>query len=132
MITIRPSRRRNTIGVSGRERNGGGIFIAPVLGGEARMLSSEGERPRFSPDGQKLLYFTAPRRSVWQEGPNVTTVDNPTGREIQVWVRPVAGGPPTQLANGCRVFDTTLVWSSDSSRVLFLAICGAEAARVDL
>ena len=31
------------------ERNGGGIYEIPALGGDARLLGSQGRRPRFSP-----------------------------------------------------------------------------------
>jgi Tol biopolymer transport system component len=43
------------------ERQGGGIYVVPVLGGEAHLLVSQGRRPRFSPDGKKLIYWTGPQ-----------------------------------------------------------------------
>ena len=40
------------------ERDGGGIYIMPVAGGEPRLLAKEGMRPRFSPSGKWIAYFT--------------------------------------------------------------------------
>lgn len=45
------------------ERDGGGLFVAPVLGGNERKVSSFGYRPRWSPDGAKIL-FSSILRSV--------------------------------------------------------------------
>ena len=41
------------------ERDGGGIFVAPALGGSERKLSSVGYHPRWSPDGSQILFFSA-------------------------------------------------------------------------
>jgi Tol biopolymer transport system component/DNA-binding winged helix-turn-helix (wHTH) protein len=38
------------------ERDGGGIYSVPVLGGERRLLIKEGYVPRFSPDGSHIAY----------------------------------------------------------------------------
>ena len=41
------------------ERDGGGIYIVPALGGqEPRLLVADGRRPRVSPDGQFIAYWT--------------------------------------------------------------------------
>jgi eukaryotic-like serine/threonine-protein kinase len=37
-------------------RAGGGIYIVPTLGGEARLLAKDGLGPKFSPDGKKIAY----------------------------------------------------------------------------
>jgi eukaryotic-like serine/threonine-protein kinase len=39
------------------ERNGGGIYMVPALGGRDTLLVPEGRRPRFSPDGQQIVYW---------------------------------------------------------------------------
>jgi eukaryotic-like serine/threonine-protein kinase len=38
------------------ERDGGGIYSVPVLGGERRLLIKDGYVPRFSPDGSHIAY----------------------------------------------------------------------------
>jgi Tol biopolymer transport system component len=45
------------------DREGSGIYIAPALGGEARLLVPKGRRPRFSPDGRLLMYYLGPENS---------------------------------------------------------------------
>src|SRR5438132_10560012 len=39
------------------ERDGGGIYVIPTLGGEARRLVPLGRRPRFSPNGNWIAYW---------------------------------------------------------------------------
>ena len=70
------------------ERGEGGIYAAPTIGGEARLLIPEGKRPRFSPDGRMLMYWTGPEPH-----------DVRGSSEIQLWVRSVTGGAATQIWN---------------------------------
>jgi eukaryotic-like serine/threonine-protein kinase len=96
------------------EREGGGIYIAPSIGGEARELVPLGRRPRFSPDGRWLMYYTGP-----------STIGD--WRDTKLFVRPVSGGAATEIGAGigakCGVEQFTAVWSPDGSRILFLAQC---------
>src|ERR1035437_3891820 len=39
------------------ERSGGGIYVAPSLGGDAVLLAPRGRGPRFSPDGRWIAYW---------------------------------------------------------------------------
>src|ERR1019366_2240941 len=39
------------------ERSGGGIYVAPSLGGDAALLAPRGRGPRFSPDGRWIAYW---------------------------------------------------------------------------
>src|ERR1051326_8013405 len=38
------------------ERNGGGLEVVPVVGGEPKHIADGGQRPRFSPDGEWITY----------------------------------------------------------------------------
>ena len=41
------------------ERDGGGLFVVPVLGGNERKVSSFGYHPRWSPDGRQILFYSS-------------------------------------------------------------------------
>src|SRR5262245_43419777 len=41
------------------ERDGGGIFVIPALGGAERKIADFGYRPRWSPDGSRILFVSA-------------------------------------------------------------------------
>ena len=43
------------------EKDGGGIYVVPTLGGDANLLVPEGRNPRFSPDGHWIAYWTGRR-----------------------------------------------------------------------
>ncbi|MGA7409303.1 MAG: protein kinase, partial [Bryobacteraceae bacterium] len=90
------------------DRDKGGIYLVPTLGGEARELVPQGKAPRFSPDGQWLMYST--------------------GQEIQIngelFIQALSGGPPAQIGKGTMVCQA--VWSPDGRRILFWADCEAD------
>jgi Tol biopolymer transport system component/DNA-binding winged helix-turn-helix (wHTH) protein len=46
------------------EREGGGLFVVPGLGGEERRISTFGYRPRWSPDGSQVLFYSSIHRNV--------------------------------------------------------------------
>ncbi len=96
-------------------RAGGGIYAAPILGGEARELVPQGRRPRFSPDGRWLMYWIGPNDI------NDDRYDN-----VRLFIQPLVakpGGAATQIGSGCWVVDSTPVWSPDGSRILFSGSC---------
>jgi hypothetical protein len=41
------------------ERDGGGLFVVPALGGSERKLCGFGYRPRWSPDGSQVLFYSS-------------------------------------------------------------------------
>jgi Tol biopolymer transport system component/tRNA A-37 threonylcarbamoyl transferase component Bud32 len=84
-------------------REGGGIYVVPALGGQARLLISQGRRPRFSPDGQMLMYSTG----------------------SDLFIHRTPGVAPVQIGAGCHVAMESAVWSPDGQRVLFSAACGS-------
>jgi eukaryotic-like serine/threonine-protein kinase len=90
------------------ERDGGGIFIVPTLGGqEPRLLVTEGRRPRFSPDGRFIVYWT---------GGNVGF--SATAGSYRTFVIPTTGGAAREVAG----FTGTRypVWSEDGRSLLLL------------
>jgi hypothetical protein len=90
------------------EREGGGIYEVPVIGGEAHLLVPRGRRPRFSPDGQFLMYYS-------------TDLTN-SGVGTKLFVLALGGERPNPIAPQCSINPNT-AWSPDSRRVLFAADC---------
>ena len=41
-------------------RAGGGVYVMATSGGDARLVAEKGRRPRFSPDGGRIAYWTGP------------------------------------------------------------------------
>jgi dipeptidyl aminopeptidase/acylaminoacyl peptidase len=89
------------------ERNGGGVYLVSALGGEQRLLASEGRRPRFSPDGSRIAYWTGLVRG----GANGVS---------KTFVLPLSGGDPLQVVP---TFDIARnpVWSPDGQSLLLVA-----------
>ena len=94
------------------ERNGAGVYVVPVLGGDARLLISKGRHPRFSPDGQMLMYSVGGGNSI--------------GSYNELFVQRLSGGAPIQIGAGCAAYPSSAVWSPDSSRVLFDGTCSGQ------
>jgi eukaryotic-like serine/threonine-protein kinase len=88
------------------ERDGGGIYVVQSSGGEARRLAARGRRPRFSPDGKWIAYWTG-------------QVDG----ACQIFVIPSDGGEPRQIAPDFA--GAYPVWSPDGNSVMFLGKKGA-------
>jgi Tol biopolymer transport system component len=85
------------------EREGGGIYVVPALGGTARRIADLGRTPRFSPDGKWIAY--------WVGDPSYF------GRR-HVFIIPAEGGTSRELQPDF-YFATHPVWSPDSEHVLF-------------
>jgi dipeptidyl aminopeptidase/acylaminoacyl peptidase len=80
-------------------RDGGGIYIGPSLGGESKLLVRNGAAPRFSPDGNAVLYWN---------------------RQRSVFTIPVVGGSPhvVEALNSYQLA-TPPRWSPDGSELIF-------------
>ena len=89
------------------ERAGGGVYLAPALGGTARLIAREGRRPRFSPDGTRVAYWTGQWRG------------QPSGTASALFVISLAGGTPLPLLQGYAVARDP-VWSPDGQSLLAL------------
>jgi Tol biopolymer transport system component len=72
-------------------RSGGardGIYLVPALGGQPRLWAPKGRRPRFSPDGTRIAYYTGEESFVASAIPT----------DMAMFVGPVAGGGHTRIA----------------------------------
>ena len=89
------------------DRDGGGAYIVSALGGEPRLLAREARRPRFSPDGERVAYWTGLFRG------------NNSGFGTRSFVVPLGGGTPVPvLEEFVGVRDP--VWSPDNDALLIL------------
>ncbi len=86
-------------------RDGGGIYVVPVLGGEPRLVVRNGLRPRFSPDGNSIAYW------MGAVGSAAGTTDR------QVFVVPATGGSPKRVGGSLRDIGLP-VWMKDGKRLL--------------
>lgn len=98
------------------ERHGGGIYVTSVLGGPERLLVRHGRRPRFSPRGDWIVYWTG-----------FSTGDPTAPDSNRIFIIPAQGGAPRQLAPQ---FESALfpVWAPDGTHVLFIGARTSDAA----
>jgi eukaryotic-like serine/threonine-protein kinase len=90
------------------ERNGGGIYLVSTKGGDPRLLATGGRRPRYSPDGRWVAYWTGPSSSGTQ----------PDAAYKMFIVRSGGGAPrPVRPDIAPAAYPT---WSPDGKSLLFL------------
>jgi len=88
-------------------RDGGGIYEIRAFGDQARLLVRGGSAPVYSPDGSQVAYWVGTTAvNLWIPGAGA------------VWVIPVAGGPPRQVAPNLTNARRP-IWSPDGKRLLF-------------
>jgi Tol biopolymer transport system component len=102
------------------ERDGGGLFLAPATGGRAARLSTFGYRPRWSPDGLRVLFVES------------DLVKHHGG----VYAVRLDGSPPEAidtkgLTNSLRDYGS-VGWHPDSERVTFFSARPLQVATVDV
>ncbi len=89
------------------KKDGGGIYLIPVIGGEASRLTESGRSPRFSPDGHWIAY--------WSGGSDAIV---PTVRGAgAVYIVASAGGEPKRLGLDLSTAGNP-VWSPDGRHLL--------------
>ena len=90
-------------------REGGGLFVVPAYGGPERQLTAFGVRPRYSPDGTRILFVSTDRTGSFVT-PNIFIIAS-------------SGGVPRQILKG--FFDgrddvENVVWHPDGRRISYL------------
>jgi serine/threonine protein kinase len=83
-------------------REGGGIYLISVFGGEERLLVRGGSQPRFSPDGRWVAYKVDAGQS---------------GAQSKVFVMPAGGGAAKRMASDIPV-TARPTWSPDGRHLL--------------
>src|SRR5258708_713959 len=106
-----------------RAEGDGCIYIISSDGGEKRRVVANGHQPKFSPDGNQVLYWSGDWLGDFS---NPTFV--PTGK---IYIVPAAGGPATRLQS--EYADARLpVWLPDGKHMLFLAAQAATGSFMDV
>ncbi len=95
------------------DRKGGGIYVIPALGGDEKLIATQGRRPRFSPDGNWIAYWTGP--TGWKR---FTSEGGFAGKLYGV---ASSGGLPRQIQTDFRLAGSS-VWSPDGRYLLFLGV----------
>jgi len=91
------------------ERDGGGIYLSPVGGGgQPKLIAKAGSKPRFSPDGKWIAFFTV----------NASDEDTSSVSFGRIFVVPAGGGEPRRIQSSFP--DARYpVWAPDGTRLLF-------------
>lgn len=95
------------------ERDGGGVYVMPALGGEPGLLAAGGFEPRFSPDAQWISYNTG-IKGVTDSGGGLWFAS------ARLFIVPPAGGQSRRIQPLAKTA-TAAAWSPDSSQLLILA-----------
>jgi Tol biopolymer transport system component len=107
------------------EKDSGGIYVVPTLGGDPMLLAPAGRNPRFSPDGKWIAYWTGRGEgSISQGSSHVFIVESGGGQPRAI--RPEMGAAiyPTWSPRGDRLL--LFGGSSDSYDYWSVPIDGGE------
>ncbi|MCX6604101.1 MAG: protein kinase [Acidobacteria bacterium] len=92
------------------EREGGGLYVVPMIGGAERKIAPSGYDPKFSPDGQWIAYWTG-------DAATYSNVFGPINGDARLMLVPANGGSPKQAFAAKGAFRPA--WSADSRHLLF-------------
>jgi serine/threonine protein kinase/dipeptidyl aminopeptidase/acylaminoacyl peptidase len=96
------------------ERDGGGLYIVPMLGGNERKIASFGYRPHWSPDGSEILFLGLGQRLYDFPKMYLIAPGDDAPREI-----------PTSFSNAEEgIKGNSVGWYPDGKRVSFLSTDG--------
>jgi serine/threonine protein kinase len=101
-------------------RDGGGIYVIPALGGQARLIAKDGQTPHFSPDGQRIAFWVG----------NRTVGDPAAPGSAQAFIVPVTGGPARRFHPEFSVIRYP-IWAPNGSRLLFWGKLDAKSTGAD-
>jgi hypothetical protein len=87
------------------ERDGGGIYVVPSLGGEARLIARNGRDPTFSPDGKWIAYWVG-----------IEVLYSLNGGDV--FIVPSSGGVPQRVRTDMKLGYP--IWCRDSRHLLVL------------
>src|SRR5262245_49151226 len=93
------------------ERDGGGIYVQPSNGGSPKLVARNAWKPKFSPDGRWIAFFTL-------KGPEDLNASN--GGEIFI-VPALQGGQLRQIA-AAFPYARNPIWSPDGRHLLFTGV----------
>lgn len=88
-----------------------GVYVVPLLGGEARLLAKSGSRPRFSQDGEWVAYLR-----VEKSGGGSLRSDNIGSGGWSSWIVPASGGEHRALRPELKAGNP--VWASNDLLIL--------------
>jgi len=102
------------------EQEGGAVWTIPLTGGAPRLLIRGGRRPRYSPDGRWIAYWTGIPGTGDPSAPGTS----------RVFVVPAAGGEPRQIEPGFAAARYP-VWLPDAAHLLFAGARTADPSSSD-
>jgi serine/threonine protein kinase len=98
------------------ERDGGGIYLVPALGGNARLVARDGHQPRFSSDGKWMAYSRGSIGASFLPGSS------------RVFIVSTSGGEPRDAAPILAAAHHA-IWTPDGNSLLLLGRSGGSLPR---
>jgi serine/threonine protein kinase/sugar lactone lactonase YvrE len=97
------------------DRDGGGLYVVPALGGSERKVASFGYRPRWSPDGSSKILFLGPGQRLY-DFPKMYLISSGEDAPREI---------PTSFSSAEEgIKGSSVAWHPDGQRVSFLSTDG--------